>query len=170
MDTNGNDKELADLLGRLGIDDDQARTIRQDIEAGDELLSSLELPELPKALQQRVMHTLQQRRTRARAWQKWATNAAAVAAIVLITAGLLWQADKRSGQQAGMQQSVSQEITVLDDEEALWELALLQNDYDDQPVDDVMLEVLNLWQENNGQVLEQETPKLYLKGASHEVS
>ena len=156
METNRNDKELAELLRQLGVDEEHGRAIRQDIEAGDELLKSFEPAELPEALRQRVRHTVEQHQVRSRrtAWRGWAGRAAAVAAVLLTGVVLLWQADSRrqtapSSQRPAVQQVAGQEMTVLDDEEALWEMALLQDEYGDEPMDDVMMEILTVWQESS---------------------
>ena len=83
MKTNKTDKELAELLSRLGIDERHGRTIRQDIEAGDELLRRLEPAELPEAVKQRVLRTLAPLHSTQRRPKRWIARAATAAAVIL---------------------------------------------------------------------------------------
>ena len=120
--------ELSELLSRLGIVNGEARRLRDEIEAGDQLLAQNEAEELNPAVRARILAAMR-KELRGHAWRTWAIRVAAVILVVLIPAYLVVThapESARDHQPGGTSPTVADHEIFTD--QALWELALESNE------------------------------------------
>lgn len=146
-----NEKELFDLMADLNVSPAEAQRMAREIRSGDELLNQADVEvddtEVLERLEQRIRVELDRPRTSRQGW-KWALRAATAAAMVMIAlgAGKLWLGN---GSDPVMPDSAAvTESYTLQDELAMWELAMKVENSTDMVIDDLLLaEVLTLWDE-----------------------
>ena len=135
-----NERELKELLSQLNVGREQSEIMAREIGQGDELFDRSDGAELSEAarsrLQERIGVELARRRRRVGwTWRRVGAIAAAVI-ITLVGVQMLWlnQSDPVAGPVGQKQESLA-----LADELALWELSLLEQDYEELEIDDLMI-------------------------------
>jgi len=129
MKPQNNKQTVNELLNELSIDDQQAREIAHDIQLGDDLLGRYGQVEMRPGTLLRVEQTINRQLGQSRVAKRvgWVKRLA-VAAIVLILLSVT----------AIMMVNKTDEQTLFDDEQILWEMAF-SHEYDEYEIDDIAL-------------------------------
>ena len=148
------DKELDKLLKQLRIDQQEAQKIADEIRIGQELLSRQSEPSPSPALlariEQEIKSNLRQKTTINHRLMRVAFVAAAIA-VALLATSLFWSGSNYQPTDTTAVLTTQNDSDPFDSELSLWELALMQ-DEDDNEIDELVItEVSSLWDEaDNG--------------------
>jgi hypothetical protein len=148
-----NDKELSELLSQLGLEPDETCRTLQEIRKGDEFFDQADAlvndTAVLERLEQRIHQELNHPASYPPRW-KWRRLAVAAALAIISLVGLkLWFGLEPTQPQTG---PTDQPIITynVEDEVALWELALLSQDNPEMEFDELLMtEVIILFDEVN---------------------
>ena len=160
------DKNLAETLKKLQINDRNSAQIAREIHAGDELLrqtDNIDVPaEVIAQVEKNIINTLKTSPRKRFPWRQVASAAAVIAVALLL--GTIWLGDNHyTADTKNHVNTAETEPDIFDNELVLWELALIQEDTAEEIDELTLTEVFLFWND-----MEQELDDILGKDLSHE--
>ena len=144
------DNKIEKLLQETGTNPREAQLIAEEIRRADQLLQQMDEPHLPHKTRADIEHAIRANLASApsRAITLWTRRLMPVAAAIMIALLVIWQGWNRQHliNKEQFVRTTQNELVPFIDEMVLWDLALEQNDIDEETIDVLaLIEVLPLW-------------------------
>jgi len=143
------DNEIEKLLQETGVSSREAERTADEIRRADRLLQRMDEPHLPPDTQARIEQSIRSHLPSgpSRTITLWARRLVPIAAAIMIVLLVIWQGWNRQQLiKEQLVQTTQNELAPFTDELVLWDLALKQNDIDEETIDVLaLIEVLPLW-------------------------
>ena len=143
------DNEITKLLKETGVSSRDAERTAEEIHRADRLLQRMDEPHLPHKTQVNIEHAIRENLSSvpSRTITFWARRLVPVAAAIMIAFLVIWQGWNRQPLiEEQIVRTTQNELVPFVDEMVLWDLALEQNDIDEETIDVLaLIEVLPLW-------------------------
>jgi hypothetical protein len=144
------DNKIEKLLQDTGTSPREARLIAEEIHRADRFLQRMDEPHLPSRTQADIEHAIRANLSSApsRTITLWTRRLMPVAAAIMIALLVIWQGwnRQRPVNREQFVRTTQNGLAPFVDETVLWDLALEQNDIDEETIDVLaLIEVLPLW-------------------------
>ena len=143
------DNEITKLLNETGTNPREAQRIADEIRRADQLFQHVDEPHLPPETQAKIEQAIRANLPfgPSRTITLWTRRLMPVAAAIMIALLVFWQGWNRQQLiKEQLAQNTQNELAPFADELVLWDLALKQNDIDEETIDVLaLIEILPLW-------------------------
>jgi hypothetical protein len=143
------DNEIEKLLKETGVSSREAQRTAEEIRRADRLLDRMDEPHLPSDTQADIEQVIRANLPSAtsRTIALYARRLVPIAAAIMIALLVIWQGWNRQRLvEERLVRTTQNELALFVDETVLWDLALEQNDIDEETIDVLaLIEVLPLW-------------------------
>ena len=143
------DNEITKLLRETGVSSREAERTAEEIRRADQLLQRMDEPHLPHKTRADIEHAIRANLSSvpSRRIALYARRLVPVAAAIMIALLVTWQGWNRQRLiEEQLVRTTQNELVPFVDEMVLWDLALEQNDIDEETIDVLaLIEVLPLW-------------------------
>ncbi|MCK5269393.1 MAG: hypothetical protein KAJ46_01360 [Sedimentisphaerales bacterium] len=143
------DNKIEKLLQETGVSSRDAERTAEEIHRADRLLQQMDEPHLPPKTRADIEQAIRANLSSvpSRTITFYARRLVPVAAAIMIAFLVIWQGWNRQHLiEEQIVQSARNELAPFADEMVLWDLALKQNDIDEETIDVLaLIEVLPLW-------------------------
>lgn len=149
------DSEITKLLKETDTSPRGAQRIADEIRRADRLLQRMDEPHLPPDTRAKIEQAIREHlpSSPSRTITLWTRRLMPVAAAIMIALLVFWQGWNRQQLiKEQLAQNTQNELALFADELVLWDMALKQNDIDEETIDVLaLIEVLPLWNNTDEQ-------------------